>query len=51
MAWFVLVLSGVMEAVWATALGKSEGITRPAHRVVVFLLGLVACIVGVKLVG
>jgi quaternary ammonium compound-resistance protein SugE len=28
-AWFVLVLSGVLEAVWATALGRSEGLTRP----------------------
>lgn len=28
MAWIVLVLSGVMEAVWATALGKSEGFSR-----------------------
>lgn len=28
MAWFVLVLSGVFEAVWATALGKSEGFSR-----------------------
>lgn len=27
MAWFILVLSGVLEAVWATALGKSEGFT------------------------
>jgi quaternary ammonium compound-resistance protein SugE len=28
MAWFVLVLSGVLEAVWAIALGRSEGFTR-----------------------
>jgi quaternary ammonium compound-resistance protein SugE len=28
MSWFVLVLSGVLEAVWATALGRSEGFTR-----------------------
>ena len=28
MAWFVLVGSGVLEAVWATALGRSEGFTR-----------------------
>jgi quaternary ammonium compound-resistance protein SugE len=27
--WLVLVLSGVLEAVWATALGRSEGFTRP----------------------
>ncbi|UYP19521.1 SMR family transporter [Rhodococcus sp. Z13] len=28
MAWIVLVLSGVLEAVWATALGRSAGFTR-----------------------
>lgn len=28
MAWIVLVLSGFLEAVWATALGRSEGFTR-----------------------
>lgn len=28
MSWTVLVLSGVLEAVWATALGKSEGFSR-----------------------
>ena len=28
MSWFVLVLSGVLEAVWATALSRSEGFTR-----------------------
>jgi quaternary ammonium compound-resistance protein SugE len=28
MAWIVLILSGVLEAVWATALGKSEGFTK-----------------------
>ena len=27
-SWFVLVLSGVLEAVWATALGRSEGFSR-----------------------
>jgi quaternary ammonium compound-resistance protein SugE len=26
--WLVLVLSGVLEAVWATALGRSEGFAR-----------------------
>ena len=34
MAWVVLVLSGVLEAVWATALGRSEGFTRLAPTVV-----------------
>lgn len=28
MSWLILVLSGVLEAVWATALGRSEGFTR-----------------------
>lgn len=28
MAWLVLVISGVLEAVWATALGRSDGFTR-----------------------
>jgi quaternary ammonium compound-resistance protein SugE len=30
MPWLVLVLSGVLEAVWATALGRSQGFTRLA---------------------
>lgn len=28
MSWIVLILSGVLEAVWATALGRSEGFTK-----------------------
>lgn len=28
MSWLILVASGVLEAVWATALGKSEGLSR-----------------------
>jgi quaternary ammonium compound-resistance protein SugE len=28
MSWIVLVVSGVLEAVWATALGRSDGFTR-----------------------
>lgn len=28
MSWLVLVISGVLEAVWATALGKSDGFSR-----------------------
>lgn len=34
MSWIVLVLSGVLEAVWATALGRSEGLSRPGPSVV-----------------
>ena len=29
MSWFVLVVSGVLEAVWATALGRSDGLKKP----------------------
>jgi quaternary ammonium compound-resistance protein SugE len=28
MAWIILIVSGILEAVWATALGKSEGFTK-----------------------
>ncbi|WP_448630677.1 DMT family transporter [Cellulomonas soli] len=34
MAWIVLVASGVLEAVWATALGRSAGLSRPGPAVV-----------------
>jgi quaternary ammonium compound-resistance protein SugE len=46
-AWIVLVVSGVMEAVWATALGKSAGLTRlgPA---VVFAVGLLLSMGGLS---
>ncbi|OBK28617.1 ligand-binding protein SH3 [Mycobacterium asiaticum] len=30
MAWLVLIVSGVLEAVWATALGRSDGFSRLA---------------------
>ena len=45
MHWLVLVLSGVLEAVWATALGRSEGFTRPAPSIV-FAVALVASMGG-----
>jgi quaternary ammonium compound-resistance protein SugE len=44
-AWVVLVLSGVLEAVWAVALGRSEGFTRLAPSVV-FLVGIVLSMAG-----
>ena len=28
MSWIVLIVSGILEAVWATALGKSDGLTK-----------------------
>lgn len=34
MSWIVLVLSGVLEAVWATALGRSEGFSKLGPSVV-----------------
>lgn len=34
MAWIVLVISGVLEAVWATALGKSDGLSKTAPTIV-----------------
>ncbi len=45
MSWIVLILSGVLEAVWATALGRSEGFTKlwPS---VVFGVGLVLSMGG-----
>ncbi|GAA1919552.1 multidrug efflux SMR transporter [Nocardioides lentus] len=45
MAWIVLVLSGVLEAVWATALGRSEGFTRVGPTVV-FGVAIVASMAG-----
>jgi len=39
MAWLVLILSGVLEAVWAVALGKSEELSRLVPSLV-FLVGL-----------
>ncbi len=45
MAWFVLVLSGVLEAVWATALGKSDGFTKPLPTAV-FGVALAASMAG-----
>lgn len=45
MAWFVLILSGVLEAVWATALGKSEGFSKLAPTIV-FVAALLLSMVG-----
>jgi quaternary ammonium compound-resistance protein SugE len=44
-SWLVLVLSGVLEAVWATALGRSEGFSRLAPSVV-FAVALVLSMLG-----
>lgn len=45
MAWGILLLSAVLEAVWATALGESEGLTRPGPTIV-FLIFCVLSLVG-----
>ncbi len=45
MSWIILVISGVFEAVWATALGKSEGFSR-LWPTVVFGVGLVLSMAG-----
>lgn len=48
MAWIILIVSGVLEAVWATALGKSEGFTKlwPS---VIFGVTLVASMIGLAI--
>ena len=48
MAWLVLLVSAVLEAVWATALGQSEGFTRPLPTVV-FLVAAAASMAGLGL--
>jgi quaternary ammonium compound-resistance protein SugE len=45
MSWFVLIVSGALEAVWATALGRSEGFTRLAPTAV-FAVALAASMAG-----
>jgi quaternary ammonium compound-resistance protein SugE len=45
MSWLVLVLSGVLEAVWATALGKSQGFSRLTPTII-FFTALVASMAG-----
>ena len=42
LAWIILIVSGMFEAVWATALGKSEGFTKLWPTVTFF----VACVIS-----
>jgi quaternary ammonium compound-resistance protein SugE len=44
-AWIVLVISGVLESVWAVALGRSQGFSRLVPSVI-FVVALVASMVG-----
>ncbi len=45
MPWFILILSAVFEAVWATALGLSDGFSRPGPTVV-FLVAVTVSMLG-----
>jgi quaternary ammonium compound-resistance protein SugE len=45
MPWVILVLSGVLEAVWATALGASNGFKRIVPTIV-FVVGMALSMVG-----
>lgn len=45
MAWVVLILSGMMEAVWAAALDESDGFSRLAPTIL-FLVALAISMVG-----
>ncbi|MDV7135289.1 DMT family transporter [Williamsia muralis] len=45
MAWVVLVISGIFEAVWATALGRSEGFSK-LWPTAIFAGGLVLSMAG-----
>ncbi len=45
MAWIVLVVSGVLETVWAAALSRSEGFSRPVPSAV-FAVALVLSMIG-----
>lgn len=45
MAWIILIISGVLEAVWATALGKTEGFTKVGP-IVVFGVALTLSMIG-----
>jgi quaternary ammonium compound-resistance protein SugE len=45
MAWIALLASAVFEAIWATALGQSDGFTRSVPTVV-FLIALLVSMLG-----
>lgn len=47
-SWILLVVSGALEAVWATALGRTEGFTRLAPSLV-FFAALAASMTGLAL--
>lgn len=44
MAWAVLLVSAVLEAVWATALGMSDGLSRTTPTVVFLVFGVLSMV-------
>lgn len=42
MDWVILLASGVMEAVWATALGRSNGLRRPVPTIIFVLASILS---------
>lgn len=42
MPWIVLVVSGLLEAVWATSLGRSQGLTKLAPSIIFFVTVIVS---------
>ncbi|MFT3716299.1 MAG: SMR family transporter [Gordonia sp. (in: high G+C Gram-positive bacteria)] len=45
MSWIVLIVSGLLEAVWATALGRSDGLSRLVPSIV-FGVAIIASMAG-----
>ena len=45
MAWAVLIVSGILEAVWATALGKSAGFSKLTPTII-FIVALIMSMAG-----
>lgn len=45
MSWIILIVSGLFEAVWATALGRSEGFSRLGPSII-FLVALLLSMSG-----
>lgn len=48
MAWSILIVSGVLESVWAAALTRSEGFSKPGPSIV-FVVALIASMAGLGL--
>ncbi|MFD0360267.1 DMT family transporter [Nocardia sp. GCM10030253] len=48
MPWIILLISAVFEAVWATALGSSHGLSEPVPTMV-FLIGLALSMIGLAI--